>query len=68
MTENPLHTAAASGFDAGAATYVAGRPDYPEGALSWLVEDLGLCAGRVAVDLGAGTGKFLELPGGQRMD
>jgi len=61
MTENPLHTAAASGFDAGAATYVAGRPDYPEGALSWLVEDLGLCAGRVAVDLGAGTGKFLGL-------
>jgi len=59
MTDKPLHPAAAIGFDTGAATYVAGRPDYPDDALSWLIEDLGLGAGRVAVDLGAGSGKFI---------
>ena len=57
----PLHQAAATGFDFGAATYVAGRPEYPEDALSWLVDDLGVGPGRSVVDLGAGTGKFLKM-------
>ncbi len=59
--EPPLHEAAAVGFEAAAATYVAGRPEYPEAALDWLVEDIGLEPGRVVVDLGAGTGKFTKL-------
>ncbi|MCE1237691.1 MAG: methyltransferase domain-containing protein [Hyphomicrobiales bacterium] len=56
MTE--IHSAAASGFSAAAATYAAGRPDYPAALDGWLVETLGLSPGKVAVDLGAGTGKF----------
>ena len=53
-----IHRAAADGFAAGAATYVQGRPDYPVEVEDWLRHDLGLAAGKVAVDLGAGTGKF----------
>lgn len=56
MTE--IHSAAAAGFSAGAATYAAGRPDYPAALDGWLAETLGLSVGKVAVDLGAGTGKF----------
>lgn len=54
-----IHAAAARGFSRAAATYEAGRPDYPAALDGWLVEALGLAAGRIAVDLGAGTGKFL---------
>ena len=61
LTLASLHPAAALGFNAGATTYVAGRPDYPEGALSWLVDDVGLAPGRLGVEIGAGTGKFLRL-------
>lgn len=42
-----------------AAAYARGRPDYPAALEDWLRRDLGLGAGKVAVDLGAGTGKFL---------
>ncbi len=59
--EPPLHEAAAVGFEAAAATYVAGRPEYPEAALDWLTKDIGLEPGGVVVDLGAGTGKFTKL-------
>jgi SAM-dependent methyltransferase len=55
-----LHSAA-RGFVTAAATYGRGRPDYPDELRRWLAEDLGLAAGRVAVDLGAGTGKFTPL-------
>jgi SAM-dependent methyltransferase len=54
-----LHPAAAIGFDTGASNYAAGRPDYPQALTGWLGEALGLRAGALAVDLGAGTGKFL---------
>ena len=41
-----------------AATYVKGRPDYPPEVDTWLRGHLALTRER-AVDLGAGTGKFL---------
>lgn len=53
-----IHHAAAEGFAAGAANYVAGRPEYPPEIEPWLVHDLGLGKGKTALDLGAGTGKF----------
>lgn len=53
-----LHRAVAEGFEAGAATYVAGRPGYPDEIDGWLREALGLGPGNAALDLGAGTGKF----------
>jgi len=55
-----LHAAAAEGFAAGARHYAAGRPEYPVRIESWLRDDLGLAAGQSALDLGAGTGKFLS--------
>jgi SAM-dependent methyltransferase len=42
-----------------AAAYVRGRPDYPAEIENWLRGELGLGPGKVAVDLGSGTGKFL---------
>jgi len=42
-----------------AAAYVRGRPGYPEALEDWLRTDLGLGAGKLAIDLGSGTGKFL---------
>lgn len=42
-----------------AAAYVRGRPDYPIAVEEWLRRDLGLGEGKVAIDLGSGTGKFL---------
>lgn len=60
-TMSVIHPAAAEGFTRGADTYVRGRPDFPPAALDWLRGDLGLGPGRMAVDLGAGTGKFTRL-------
>ncbi len=56
-----LHPTANAGFSAGALTYTRGRPDYPEALLGWLRDELQLGAGRTAVELGAGTGKFTAL-------
>lgn len=47
------------GYHTGAADYVAGRPGYPPEAVIWLREVLGLSAGRRALEVGAGTGKFI---------
>ena len=54
----PVHRSAAEGYAAGAGTYAQGRPDYPAEVDGWLRNDLGIGAGRTALDLGAGTGKF----------
>lgn len=53
-----VHPAAATGYARAARTYAGGRPDYPAALQDWLTGPLGLGPGRVAVDLGAGTGKF----------
>ena len=53
-----IHHVAAEGFALGAASYVAGRPDYPPEIEDWLTQDLGLTNGKTALDLAAGTGKF----------
>lgn len=54
-----IHPAAAKGFASQAAAYVSGRPDYPPDVEDWLREDLGLAPAKRALELGAGTGKFL---------
>ena len=56
-----VHTAAQTGFSNEAATYARGRPSYPFQIEQWLAGDLGIAAGTVVVDLGAGTGKFTRL-------
>src|SRR5271156_5614472 len=53
-----IHQVAAEGFTAGAANYVAGRPEYPPAIEKWLTQDLGLSRAATALDLGAGTGRF----------
>ncbi len=54
-----IHSSASQGYAAAAGTYAAGRPGYPAEAVAWLRDVVGLHAGRTALDLGAGTGKFL---------
>jgi SAM-dependent methyltransferase len=56
-----IHHSAQSGFSAGAQTYARGRPDYPKEIAGWLASAIGLREGKRALDLGAGTGKFLPL-------
>jgi SAM-dependent methyltransferase len=56
-----LHSTASRGFGRDTEAYVRGRPDFPSAALSWLTRDLGLQPGKVAIELGAGTGKFTRL-------
>ncbi len=51
----------ATGYATAAQTYVRGRPDYPAEAGEWLREVVGLAPGKSALDLGAGTGKFVPL-------
>lgn len=56
-----VHGAARQGFTLAAQAYARGRPEYPDEILAWLTRDLALAPGLVAVDLGAGTGKFTRL-------
>ncbi|CAD6536228.1 class I SAM-dependent methyltransferase [Paraburkholderia sabiae] len=53
-----VHHAASEGYTKGADTYAKGRPDYPPELAAWLKDELALGPGKIAVDLGAGTGKF----------
>ena len=55
----PVHRAASEGYSAEATAYARGRPDYPPAVQAWLRDDLALAEGKTALDLGAGTGKFL---------
>jgi SAM-dependent methyltransferase len=48
----------ARSFETVAAEYERHRPDYPEEALYWAAEQLGLEPGARVLDLGAGTGKL----------
>ena len=57
--QDPIHDAAAGGFAANAGGYARGRPDYPPQLDAWLRDAARIGPGRVVVDLGAGTGKFL---------
>jgi SAM-dependent methyltransferase len=50
--------ARARSFDTAAAAYERYRPEYPEEALRWVVDRLGLSPGSRVLDLGAGTGKL----------
>ena len=53
-----IHATAQTGFDADAARYARGRPDYPAEVSGWLSDSIDLEPGKTVVDLGAGTGKF----------
>lgn len=54
----PRTPAAVAGFDRSAATYERGRPEYPDAAVAYLEEGLGVGGGGLVVELGAGTGKL----------
>lgn len=53
-----VHDVAAQGFALAGHVYERGRPDYPPEAMACLVSNLGIGAGSVVVDVGAGTGKL----------
>jgi len=54
-----VHGAAARGYATAPDLYVSGRPGYPSEVADWLRDTLGLGPGRTALEVGAGTGKFL---------
>jgi SAM-dependent methyltransferase len=56
-----VHRSAAEGYARGAQTYARGRPGFPPESLIWLTRDLQVGAGRLVVELGAGTGKFTQV-------
>jgi SAM-dependent methyltransferase len=56
-----LHSIAAEGYGHGAQTYARGRPGFPPQSLDWLLDDLALRPGKIALELGAGTGKFTKI-------
>jgi SAM-dependent methyltransferase len=53
-----VHPLATRGFGLAADAYRRRRPNYPQAAVDWLVDALGLRPGRTVVEVGAGTGKF----------
>ena len=55
-----LHPAAQTGFSSAAELYQRVRPNYPQELVNWLAEDLLLNQESTVIDLGSGTGKFLD--------
>ncbi|AMW77752.1 SAM-dependent methyltransferase [Acinetobacter sp. TGL-Y2] len=55
-----LHPAAEHGFSSAAELYQQVRPNYPQAIVHWLKEDLNINPHSKVIDLGAGTGKFLD--------
>jgi SAM-dependent methyltransferase len=53
-----VHPIARAGFGSAPDAYERGRPDYPNVAIRWLRDRLGVGAGVRVVDLAAGTGKL----------
>ena len=60
MSRN-VHPAAADGFGTAADAYERGRPDYPDAAVSHLLDTLAVGPGTTVADLAAGTGKLTRL-------
>ncbi|AAQ60418.1 class I SAM-dependent methyltransferase [Chromobacterium violaceum] len=56
-----LHGKARDGFSREAQAYERGRPEYAPELADWLRRQLGLNDRAIALDLGAGTGKFSRL-------
>src|SRR2546423_5465556 len=54
----PVVSDRARSFESVAAEYERHRPEYPQEALQWAAERLGLEPGARALDVGAGTGKL----------
>jgi SAM-dependent methyltransferase len=61
MSMGDVHDTAAAGFSHDAQIYSRGRPGFPPEAFDWLTQDLRLGPGKLAIELGAGTGKFTKL-------
>jgi ubiquinone/menaquinone biosynthesis C-methylase UbiE len=55
-----IHEKAAVGFDRAFDSYERGRPEYPQEAIEFLVNNLQINKSSMVVDLGAGTGKFTK--------
>jgi SAM-dependent methyltransferase len=68
VTHGGIHEAATA-FGPAADDYDRGRPGYPDAAVSWLIERLGLGPSKTVLDLAAGTGKLTRqlLPTGARV-
>jgi SAM-dependent methyltransferase len=64
-----VHPSVLRGFGSAAEVYERARPTYPDDAVAWLAERLGIGPGRTVVDLAAGTGKLTRLlvPSGARV-
>jgi ubiquinone/menaquinone biosynthesis C-methylase UbiE len=64
-----IHPTAVAGFSAAAEVYERARPGYPDEAVAWIADRLGIGPGRDVLDLAAGTGKLTRqlVPFGARV-